>query len=326
MFVVSGVGAPVRDIAAAAGVGMGTIYRHFPTRADLIIAVYRHQVDACAEAGPALLESSTPHAALAQWIDLFVDFLVTKHGLAAALQSGDTRFESLHAYFLDRLVPVCARLLGAAAAAGEAGEDVNAYELLRAIGNLCAGTEGDPRYDALRMVRLLVDGLLRAGPTAAAGEPAGQADGRLRVRQAGRVVLLDPDHRVLLMRYDDGPPNGVHWSTPGGGLNPGEDYAAGARRELAEETGWHDIELADEIFRRSHVMEYADVIVRQAERFFLARTGQPGRAITGVGAMHAADGIAAWRWWSLAELDATEEAIWPAELPDLVRAACRDQP
>ena len=87
-FVTSGVDAPVRDIAAKAGVGMGTIYRHFPTRADLIVAVYRHQVEACAEAGPALLaNSSTPHAALAQWINLFVDFLVTKHGLAAALQS-----------------------------------------------------------------------------------------------------------------------------------------------------------------------------------------------------------------------------------------------
>ena len=55
VFVRAGVDAPVRDIAAAAGVGMGTIYRHFPTRADLIIAVYRHQVEACAEAGPALL-------------------------------------------------------------------------------------------------------------------------------------------------------------------------------------------------------------------------------------------------------------------------------
>src|SRR6185437_2926838 len=75
VFVASGVDAPVRDIAARAGVGMGTIYRHFPTRADLIIAVYRHQVDACAEAGPALLASGgTPHAALARWIDLFVDF------------------------------------------------------------------------------------------------------------------------------------------------------------------------------------------------------------------------------------------------------------
>src|SRR5881409_3379545 len=76
VFVASGVNAPVRDIAAKAGVGMGTIYRHFPTRSDLIIAVYRHQVDACAEAGPALLASSaTAHAALEQWISLFVDLV-----------------------------------------------------------------------------------------------------------------------------------------------------------------------------------------------------------------------------------------------------------
>src|SRR5215212_5283977 len=103
---------------------MGTIYRHFPTRADLIIAVYRHQVDACAEAGPELLASSpTPHAALGQWINLFVDFLVTKHGLAAVLQSDNAGFETLHAYFLDRLVPVCTQLLDAAAASGEIRTD-----------------------------------------------------------------------------------------------------------------------------------------------------------------------------------------------------------
>src|SRR5882672_1219118 len=79
VFVTSGVDAPVREIAARAGVGMGTIYRHFPTRADLIVAVYRHQVEACAEAGPALLASSeSPYVALGQWIQLFVDFLVTK--------------------------------------------------------------------------------------------------------------------------------------------------------------------------------------------------------------------------------------------------------
>ena len=102
------------------------------------------------------------------------------------------------------------------------------------------------------------------------------ADGRpLRIRPAGRVVLLDPDDRVLLMRYDDGPPNGVHWSTPGGGLNPGEDFASGAARELAEETGWHDIVLLGEIYRWTHAMEYDDVIVRQVEHFYLARTISP---------------------------------------------------
>jgi AcrR family transcriptional regulator len=159
-FITSGVDVPVRDIAAKAGVGVGTIYRHFPTRADLIVAVYRHQVEACAEAGPALLaNSSTPHAALALWIDLFVDFLVTKHGLARALQSDDVAFQTLHAYFLDRLVPVCAELLDAAAAAGEILPDMDAFELMRGVGSLCAGADQNPRYDARRMVELLIAGL-----------------------------------------------------------------------------------------------------------------------------------------------------------------------
>jgi len=159
-FVTSGVDVPVRDIAAKAGVGVGTLYRHFPTRADLVVAVFRHQVEACAEAGPALLaNSSTPLDALAQWINLFVDFLVTKHGLAEALQSDDAAFDTLHAYFIDRLLPVCAELVGAAAAAGEIRPDVDAYDLMRGVGNLCIGADNDPRYDARRMVELVIAGL-----------------------------------------------------------------------------------------------------------------------------------------------------------------------
>jgi AcrR family transcriptional regulator len=162
VFVTSGVEAPVRDIAAKAGVGMGTIYRHFPTRADLIIAVYRHQVDACAEAGPALLATcETPHVALGRWINLFVDFLVTKHGLAAVLQSDNAGFDALHAYFLDRLVPVCTQLLDAAAGAGEIRSDLKAYELMRGVGSLCVSAHNDPHYDARRLVELLIAGLRR---------------------------------------------------------------------------------------------------------------------------------------------------------------------
>ncbi|WP_414672880.1 TetR/AcrR family transcriptional regulator [Lacisediminihabitans sp.] len=162
VFVSSGVDAPVRDIAARSGVGMGTIYRHFPTRADLIVAVYRHQVDACAEAGATLLaETGSPHAALGRWVDLFVDFLITKHGLAAALQNDSAGYDALHASFIDRLVPVCAELLAAAVDAGEIDSDIGAYELMRGIGNLCAGAENDPRYDARRLVGLLIAGLRR---------------------------------------------------------------------------------------------------------------------------------------------------------------------
>lgn len=165
VFVTSGVDAPIREIAAKAGVGMGTVYRHFPTRADLVVAVYRHQVEACAEAGPALLaDTDSPLAALRQWVDLFVDFLVTKHGLANALHSDSSGFEALHAYFLDRLVPVCTRLLDAAADAGEIRPDVRAYELMRGIGNLCAGRDDDPRYDPRRLIDLLLRGLERPRP------------------------------------------------------------------------------------------------------------------------------------------------------------------
>ncbi|MEU5032033.1 TetR/AcrR family transcriptional regulator [Streptomyces milbemycinicus] len=160
VFVTSGVEAPVRDISAKAGVGVATIYRHFPTRADLVVAVYRHQIDACAEAGPTLLAAGpTPYAALGRWVDLFVDFLVTKHGLAAAMQGDSTSFEALHAYFLERLLPVCTQLLEAAAASGEICSGLDAYHLMRGIGSLCIGAESDPRYDARRLVALLVAGL-----------------------------------------------------------------------------------------------------------------------------------------------------------------------
>lgn len=160
VFVTSGVEAPVRDIAARAGVGVGTVYRHFPTRADLVVAVYRHQIEACAEAGEMLLaEAPSPYAALTRWIDTFVDLLVTKHGLAAALRPDSAQFDALHAHFLDRLLPVATRLLESAAASGEIRSDLQAYEVMRGIGNLCIGADSDPRYDARRLVGLLLAGL-----------------------------------------------------------------------------------------------------------------------------------------------------------------------
>ncbi|MCA6091017.1 TetR/AcrR family transcriptional regulator [Streptomyces sp. SCA3-4] len=162
VFITSGVDAPIRQIAAQAGVGMGTIYRHFPTRADLVTAVYRHQIEECAGAGPDLLASAdSPFDALRQWIDLFVDFLVTKHGLADALQSDSDRFAALHAYFLDRLLPVCAQLLDAAVEAGDIRPGTQPYELMRGIGNLCIGRDNDPRYDPRRLIALLLQGLQR---------------------------------------------------------------------------------------------------------------------------------------------------------------------
>jgi AcrR family transcriptional regulator len=162
VFVASGVEAPIRDIAAKADVGTATIYRHFPTRADLIIAVYRHQVEALAETGPALLSAgATPYQALARWVAGFVDFLVTKRGLATVLQSDDACFDPLHSYFLERLVPVCTQLLEAAVGAGEIRSDLDAYGLMRGVGGLCAGATSSHPYDARQLVEILIAGLRR---------------------------------------------------------------------------------------------------------------------------------------------------------------------
>ena len=123
---------------------------------DLIVAVYRHQVEACAAAGPALLGGGTaPGEALSAWIDLFVDFLVTKHGLAEAMRSDQASFQPLHDYFLERLVPVCAALLQAAAATRQVKPGIDALGLMFAVGNLCIGAH-DPRYDPREMVHMLI--------------------------------------------------------------------------------------------------------------------------------------------------------------------------
>ncbi|MFD5651883.1 TetR/AcrR family transcriptional regulator [Streptomyces sp. NPDC127039] len=160
VFVTSGLDAPVREVAARAGVGVGTLYRHFPTRVELVVAVFRHQVEECAQAGPRLLaDADSPLSALRRWIDLFVDFLVTKHGLANTLQPDSSSFVALHTYFLDRLLPAAEQLLGAAVAAGEVRPGIEPYELMRGIGNLCIAGDDDPRYDPRRMIDLLLRGI-----------------------------------------------------------------------------------------------------------------------------------------------------------------------
>ncbi|MGD0062780.1 MAG: hypothetical protein ABSB76_04985 [Streptosporangiaceae bacterium] len=113
---------------------------------------------------------ATPHTALGRWIDLYVDFLVTKLGLAAVLQSDDPCYDPMHSYFLQRLEPVCAQLLDAAAGSGEIRPGLDAYELMRGVAGLCAGAGNNPRYDA----RGAGDAVLpRATPQARRAEPHG---------------------------------------------------------------------------------------------------------------------------------------------------------
>jgi AcrR family transcriptional regulator len=160
VFATSGVEAPVREIAEKAGVGIGTVYRRFPLRSDLIAAVFRKQVDACADAGPVLAAKHGPGDALALWIERYADFLATKRGLATALHSGDPAFSALPAYFDKQLQPTLRVLLDSAAAAGEVRNDIEPYDLLRAVANLCCvPTKNDQTDHARRMVKLLTDGL-----------------------------------------------------------------------------------------------------------------------------------------------------------------------
>ncbi|MQY21966.1 TetR/AcrR family transcriptional regulator [Nocardia macrotermitis] len=156
VFARAGVDAPVRDIAAEAGVGMGTVYRHFPTRPDLVVAVFRHQVDGLAAETVA---AQAPEEALRSWVARFTDFLVTKHGLAEALHSDQAGFESLHAEFVDRLVPVLGELLQAGVDAGRFRADVRPLDLMISIGNLCIGAGTFPDYRARHMVDVLLAGL-----------------------------------------------------------------------------------------------------------------------------------------------------------------------
>lgn len=171
VFARSGVDAPIREIATQAGVGLGTLYRRFPTRADLIAAVFRREVDACAAAAKALAVDHAPADALSAWLMRYTRFLATKQGLAAALHSGDPTFATLPDYFRSRFEPALAMLLDAAARGGETRSDVAPYDLLRAIGNLAVASGSDGAAHTERMVMLMLDGLRYGAKSDAAASP-----------------------------------------------------------------------------------------------------------------------------------------------------------
>ncbi|WP_051950627.1 TetR/AcrR family transcriptional regulator [Actinacidiphila yeochonensis] len=164
VFDTTGVDAPAKEITDLAGVGVGTLYRHFPLRSDLVKAVVESGIDALAATAPGLSAAHEPAEALAEWLRRYTELLGTKRGLAPALHSGDPSYEGLSGYFLDKVGPVLTALLADAVAAGTVRDDVSARDLLYAVANLCMPVSGEgPDYNH-RMVAVLIDGLRTARP------------------------------------------------------------------------------------------------------------------------------------------------------------------
>ena len=161
VFTGSGVDAPAKEITDLAGVGVGTLYRHFPRRSDLIVAVLQHEIDECVEAAEELGATLSPREALLAWIERFTDFVGTKRGLASALHSGDPAYDDLPQHLLDRLEPALQTLLARAVNGGYARDDVTAREVLTAIALMCQPVRGEQPGFNQRMTQVFMAGLSR---------------------------------------------------------------------------------------------------------------------------------------------------------------------
>ena len=161
VFARRGVDAPAKEITDLAGVGVGTLYRHFPRRSDLIVAVLHHEIDECVAAAEELATTLDPWEAVVAWIARFTEFVGTKRGLSAALHSGDPAYEGLPQLLLDRLDPALQTLLTRAVTAGSARADVSARDTLTAVALLCQPVPGESSSFNQRMVGVFVEGLYR---------------------------------------------------------------------------------------------------------------------------------------------------------------------
>jgi len=152
--------ASLEAVAKRAGVGIGTLYRHFPTREALFEAVYRREVEQLSELAEQLKSDASPVDALRRWLRSNVEFVATKKGMAAALALAAHGMSELHAYSSDRLTRAVGALLERAVAAGEIRPGVEPADMLRALVGMCY-MNNQPGWQAsvLRLLDIFVDGL-----------------------------------------------------------------------------------------------------------------------------------------------------------------------
>jgi len=165
-FTERGAEVPLEDIARSAGLGIGTLYRHFPTREALVEAVYRNEVSLLCTRADELLAEKPPDQALAAWMHLFVQHVATKRGMLSVLKPLMASSSTLSADTKGRVADTASRLLAAGVAAGTVRDDIEGADLVRAVGGICLSTEQEPGPSSERLVRVLVDGL-RSGPAIA---------------------------------------------------------------------------------------------------------------------------------------------------------------
>lgn len=157
-------------VARHAGVGIGTLYRHFPTREALFEAVYRREVEGLTELARQFAAEMPPLDGLRRWIEALVDFVATKKGMVAALALAAHKPPELMAYTSSRLSGAIGILLTPAAEAGAVRRDIGAEDLLRTVIGLCYVQDGPGwQGQAMRLLDVFLDGLRLRGPDAPAG-------------------------------------------------------------------------------------------------------------------------------------------------------------
>jgi AcrR family transcriptional regulator len=151
----------LEEIARRAEVGIGTLYRHFPTRDDIIAAVYRREVTQLADAAKRLIETRPAGEALHEWLRLFVDYIDTKKVIAPALASMAGGTSALYESSIELMKGAIADLVENAIAAGDIRPDVESFDLVQALGSFAMGVSTSPGWETrtLRLIDILMDGL-----------------------------------------------------------------------------------------------------------------------------------------------------------------------